>query len=68
MPVVEDTTGRLFSQAARRLMITRSEDKVRGDEVYGNECLDGIGIENGINEPGRNRWQKKWGDRGIEWR
>lgn len=33
LPVVEDTTCRLFSQAARRLMITRSEDKVRGDGI-----------------------------------
>jgi hypothetical protein len=48
-------------------MITRSEDEVRGDAVYGNESLDGPGIEDGKNGPGRNRWQKKWGYRGIEW-
>ena len=66
MPVVEDATCRLFSQAARRLMITRSEDEVRGDEVYDNESLDG--------------WNRRWdkwartkpmakemGDRGIGW-
>ena len=42
-------------------MITRSEDQVRGDGVYGNESLDGLGIEDGINGPGRNRWQRNGG-------